>query len=131
MIDRFIPRRRTLAVGLAVLALAGASCRRNAWETAADLTGGDPHRGRVLIREYGCSTCHTIPGVRGADAVVGPSLDRIAVRTYLAGELTNNPENLIRWIRAPQSVRAGTAMPNTGVGERDGRDIAAYLYTLR
>jgi len=28
-------------------------------------------------------------------------------------------------------IEPQTAMPETGVTERDGRDIAAYLYTLR
>ena len=133
MTGRFFlrPLRRTPAVLALVLACATSGCDREAQETAAALTGGDPHRGRLLIREYGCHTCHTVPGVRGAGAVVGPSLERVAVRNYLAGELTNTPENMVRWIRSPQSVRAGTAMPDTGVGEPDARDIAAYLYTLR
>ena len=38
---------------------------------------------------------------------------------------------MIRWIRQPHSVDPQTAMPETGVTEKDGRDIAAYLYTLR
>lgn len=126
-------RLRTCALAaLAVCAAAGlAGCLPDSRAVAVSMTGGDPDRGRTLIRQYGCHTCHTIPGVRGADAVVGPPLDRIGVRTYLGGSLANSPENLIRWIRAPQSIRPGTAMPDTGVGERDGRDIAAYLYTLR
>jgi hypothetical protein len=28
-------------------------------------------------------------------------------------------------------IEPQTTMPETGVTERDGRDIAAYLYTLR
>ena len=66
-----------------------------------------------------------------ADATVGPPLIQIGRRTYLAGRLENTPENLIHWIRQPRSVDEKTAMPDTGVTERDGRDIAAYLYTLR
>ena len=41
------------------------------------------------------------------------------------------PANLIRCIREPQDVLPGTAMPVLGVTEQDGKDIAAYLYTLR
>jgi cytochrome c len=37
----------------------------------------------------------------------------------------------MRWIREPQSISPGTAMPSLGVTEQDGRDIAAYLYTLK
>lgn len=93
--------------------------------------GGSPERGEAAIQKYGCYTCHTIPGIRGADAVVGPSLDRVAVRTYVAGHLPNTPENLISWIRDPQAHRQPTAMPDMDVTEQDARDIAAYLYTLK
>lgn len=100
-------------------------------QLARRLTGGEPARGAQQIRNYGCDSCHTIPGVMTADATVGPPLTQIARRTYLAGRLENTPENMIRWIREPLSVDEKTAMPNTGVTERDARDIAAYLYTLR
>lgn len=95
------------------------------------MTGGNPDQGAVLIRKYGCSACHTIPGIEGARATIGPPLDRIAQRTYLAGQLPNNPENLIRWITDPQSIERGTAMPDVGVSDREARHIAAYLYTLQ
>lgn len=49
----------------------------------------------------------------------------------VAGMLRNSPANLIRWIRDPQGVVPGNAMPDMGVTEADARDIAAYLYTLR
>ncbi|MEA2560652.1 MAG: hypothetical protein QOH06_2156 [Acidobacteriota bacterium] len=110
------------------LLLAGCSSKE---EKAARLTGGDPGRGQVAIRQYGCSTCHTIPGVEGATGLVGPPLDRIGSRVYLAGRLENTPGNMMRWIRDPQGIEPGTAMPNLHVTEQDGRDIAAYLYTLQ
>lgn len=100
-------------------------------EKAARMTGGDPQRGKAAIRQYGCQTCHTIPGIEGAAGLVGPPLDRIGSRVHLAGRLPNNPENLMRWIRDPQGIEPGTAMPDLHVTEQDGRDIAAYLYTLQ
>jgi len=103
----------------------------NAEEQAARMTGGDPGRGKVVILKYGCHTCHSIPGVPGATGLVGPPLDRIGSRVYLAGQLSNTPENIMRWIRDPQAIAPGTAMPELGVTEQDGRDIAAYLYTLK
>jgi cytochrome c oxidase assembly factor CtaG/cytochrome c2 len=93
--------------------------------------GGEPDRGKTAIRQYGCGTCHTIPGVPGATATVGPPLDKMAMRGYLAGRLPNTPRNLMMWIRRPRSVDPKTAMPDMGVTERDGRDIAAYLLTLK
>ena len=122
--------RRLGLVLLLILGLVPFGCN-SAEETARRLTGGEPERGRALIRGYGCQTCHTIPGVPGADGMVGPPLDRIASRTYLAGRLPNTPQNLMRWIRDPQGISPGTAMPNLHVSEKDGRDIAAYLYTLK
>jgi putative membrane protein len=127
--ERHMPSLGTTLVLLAGLAATLSACN-DARATAITLTGGDPARGRDVVRVYGCHTCHTIPGVPGADATVGPSLAQLAGRGYVAGR-TNAPDQLIAWIRHPQRVRAGTPMPDTGVTERDARDIAAYLYTLR
>lgn len=93
--------------------------------------GGDARTGRETIRKYGCNACHTISGVPGARGLVGPPLDGVADRQYLAGELQNKPENMMRWIQHPHSVEPHTVMPEMNVSEQDSRDIAAYLYTLR
>jgi len=108
-----------------------AACDRSADTVARQLTGGDPEEGKLAIVKYGCDTCHSIPGVLTATATVGPPLSQIALRSYLAGRIENTPENMIEWIRQPHSVDPQTAMPETGVTELDGRDIAAYLYTLK
>ena len=120
---------RTAAILL--LAAFSLACGREEHAIAAQLTGGDPDRGKKAIRQYGCYTCHTIPGIANANAVVGPPLDRMGVRVYIAGRLPNTPENMIRWIIDPRGVEAHTAMPDTGVTPADARDITAYLYTLR
>ena len=95
------------------------------------LTSGDPQRGRVLARTFGCAGCHTIPGVIGADGQVGPPLAGIANRMYIGGVVTNTPEDMVRWIMNPKAIDSKTAMPAVGVNELQARDIAAYLYTLR
>ena len=95
------------------------------------MTGGDPARGKTAINRYGCVACHQIPGVSGAQGLVGPPLDGVARRSYIGGVLSNTPENMIRWIQNPQAVDQKTAMPNLGVTEAEARDVAAYLYTLR
>jgi cytochrome c len=114
-----------------MLAIMTVSCDRSADRVARELTGGEPGKGKVAIVKYGCDTCHNIPGVLTATATVGPPLSQIALRSYLAGRIDNTPENMIKWIRDPRSVDPETAMPETGVTVADGRDIAAYLYTLR
>ena len=123
-------RARVVALLLGV-GLTACSSQRAVRDEARQLTGGEPDRGLAAIGRYGCAACHTIPGVRGASATVGPPLGGIASRTYLAGQLANSPDNMRRWIQQPQQVERGTAMPNMGVTDDDARDITAYLYTLR
>ncbi len=87
--------------------------------------------GRLLLRQFGCGSCHEIPGVAAADGKVGPPLTAIASRAYLGGTLPNTPENMARFIRRPQEVDPRTAMPDLGVTEAHARDMVAYLYTLK
>lgn len=94
------------------------------------IPGADAQHGAQLIGHYGCGGCHTIPGIGDANGLVGPPLTKWSQRMFIAGLLQNTPDNLIRWIRYPQSVVPGVDMPNMGVTQADARDIAAYLYTL-
>ena len=96
---------------------------------AALETGGDPERGEAMFIQYGCGSCHALKNVRNATGAVGPPLDGIALRVIIGGHLANNPTNMERWIRDPQHVSPGTAMPDLRVGESDARDITAFLYT--
>jgi putative membrane protein len=104
---------------------------RDVARAASEMTGGDPGRGRTLIRQTGCSSCHTIPGIPGADGLVGPPLNRIGARVYIGGTLPNTAENMIQWLKDPRHVDEHTAMPPTIQDDAQARDIAAYLYTLR
>lgn len=117
-----------LMLGAAVAAVAVACTSPSA--PPPEMRDGDPERGARLIQEYGCAACHTVPGVRGADGKVGPPLTEFGTRSFIAGNLRNNGENLQRWIRDPQEVEPGTAMPDLGVKPLDAKDIAAYLFTL-
>ena len=120
--------RSALLVAAVVLQWA---CSSGAASDARELTGGDPERGSEAIARYGCGGCHEIPGVRNASATVGPPLAGIARRTYLAGQVSNTPADMMRWIQHPQQIERGTAMPEMNVTAEDARDITAYLYTLR
>ena len=88
---------------------------------------GDSHRGAAAIEGYGCTGCHTIPGIRTATGRVGPNLADLRDRTFLAGMLPNTPDNLVMWIQNPQEIAPGTAMPSLGVTDSEARDIAAFL----
>jgi cytochrome c1 len=132
---RPLARLSKLVAACALVALfvfAQSSCGQQELKRAAwSATGGDPDRGAAAISRYGCATCHTVPGIRGADALVGPSLEHVGSRSYVGGVLPNTPDNVIRWIQNPPRVDPLTAMPNLGVTESDARDIAGYLYTLK
>lgn len=91
---------------------------------------GEPQRGGVAIRRYGCGACHFIPGIPNANGWVGPRLDEFKRRSYVAGVRPNTPGNLVEWIRHPRKFDPQTAMPELGVTEADARDIAAYLFSL-
>jgi len=106
-----------------VLVIAGCTPERE------PVTGGDPRKGKELITQFGCGSCHTIPGVRGATASVGPPLESFKKRVYIAGRLNNTAEELVKWIVDPRSIDPKTAMPAVGVDETQARDIAAYLYS--
>ena len=125
-------RALLLAGATGAAGLFGAACRdASGNEGAFVVPGGDADRGKTAIAMYGCGSCHTIPGIRTAKGTVGPPLFFWSKRTYIAGQVPNKPDFLIRWIEAPQTIEPGTAMPNLGVSEGTARDIAAYLYTLR
>ena len=122
---------------LLLLALGGGtaffcwSTTKSGKESAAAMTGGDPDRGKSAVQKYGCGACHTIPGIPGAYATVGPPLTQMGSRNYIAGVMKNTPENLIQWIQNPPAVDPKTAMPHLGISESDARDVAAFIYTLK
>ncbi|MDP9019642.1 MAG: c-type cytochrome [Actinomycetota bacterium] len=117
-----------LAAVVATLALA--ACQEDEPSARSTVATGNPELGRELLESYGCGSCHTIPGVKGADALVGPPLTSFAHRSYVAGQLANTPDNLARWIQDPQRVEPGTAMPDLGVNAEEARNMAAYLLGL-
>lgn len=121
----------SLLCSAVALFIVSSSCKSDYEATVVSITGGDPQRGRRLIQTYGCGTCHTIPGVSGANGLVGPPLEGVGRRMYLAGRIQNSPQNMIHWIRFPRAVDPQTVMPQMNVTEQDGRDITAYLYLQR
>jgi len=124
-----VTARLLIAVATLAAAVACTACAPHD-TMAQQIAGGDVARGRVAIRQYGCQTCHVIPGVTGADALTGPPLNGIGGRVYLGGVVTNTPDNMAAFLRDPKAFEPLTAMPALGLSEQDARDITAYLYTL-
>ncbi len=93
-------------------------------------SSGSIERGRELLVQYRCGSCHAIPGVPGARGQVAPPLTAWRHRSYIAGRLPNRPELLARWIAAPQSLVPDTMMPRMGATPEQARAMADYLFSL-
>ncbi|RFB85851.1 cytochrome C [Rhizobium leguminosarum bv. trifolii] len=117
------------AIGLTAVALTNDYRERSERQASAvAMTRGDPARAPMIFRRYGCTGCHTIPGIEGADGKVGGDLSGLRERVYIAGVLNNSADNLVGWIVTPQTYSPKTAMPATGLSDKEARDLAAYLY---
>lgn len=66
-----------------------------------------------------CQACHAVGGTGGA---VGPALDGVATR-YTA-------EALDLWLKDPQAVKPGTAMPNLGLPDETRAELVTWLMKL-
>ncbi len=119
----------TTIARVAVLAALGAAAAGCATSTSPPaVPGGDARRGAASIERYGCGSCHTISGIRGADGRIGPPLEHFRGRRFIAGEIPNTVDNAISWIVHPKRIEPGTIMPDLGVTPSQARDIVAYLY---
>lgn len=123
-----LTRRSLRLICLSIVGLASAAA---AQENFRPLALGSPTRGAELIAAKGCGSCHMIPGIGGADGLVGPPLIKMGRRIFIAGLLRNTPQNLAAWVYDPQRFVPGNAMPATGLSQSDAIDVAAYLETLR
>lgn len=117
---------RLFLIGLLLFA---AACKKEVSTTTP--VSGDPARGKQIVMQYGCTSCHIIPGVDGPRGEVGPSLEHVAIRQVLGGSLPNNPQNMTQYLQNPQMANPQNVMPNLGIKPEEARDIAAFLYTLR
>jgi cytochrome c oxidase subunit II len=91
----------------------------------------------VFTGKGGCLACHTVVGVEGAVARVGPNLTHLKSRDRFGGYVFDNtPENLRRWVDNPSAMKPmrpkdGTGMPDQGLSETELDQVVAYLETLK
>jgi mono/diheme cytochrome c family protein len=100
---------------------AGASCESRA-SVPPRTEGAD-----VMLRQYGCHSCHRIEGVVGPAVETGPPLFDWPRRAYIAGVLPNTEDNLTRWIMDSPSVSPQTLMPDLAVPPEHARAMAQFL----
>lgn len=124
-------RRLRAVVAATVVVLAGnAGCGNGEQTPPAASPELSPELGKRIADRAGCGSCHRIPGILSAQGEVGPPLDGIANRAYLAGVVPNTFDNMVLWLARPETAVPGTAMPNVGLSEAEAENVAAYLYTL-
>lgn len=116
-----------LTLPLAPVLLGG--CREH--ERPPQEIRGDMTLGKTAIARYGCGSCHFIPGVPGAEGRAAQPLLGFAGRADIAGSAPNTYDNLVTWVQRPQDIAPRARMPSLNVSEKDARDIAAYLLSLK
>jgi cytochrome c1 len=108
-----------------------AACEQAELPAQQRVIGGDEKAGRDVIVAVACGICHVIPGIPGANGIVGPSLDGFASRQLIGGVVPNQPGVLVQWVKDAPSIAPSTGMPELPLTEAQARDVAAYLFTLR
>lgn len=100
-------------------------------QPAAEPTTQLAQQGKELLLTSACIACHRIDGT-SAQGAVGPDLSHVGSRIKIAaGILDNTPENMARWLRAPEAVKPGVLMPNQNLTEEQIEQLVAYLASLR
>ncbi len=99
------------------------------------LMGGNLAKGRALMEQKGCPSCHVMTGVPAfaTQADVKSADERTRRGVLLAPDLRFARERMpresaIAWIRDPSSIKKSTLMPQTSLSAEEARDIAAYVF---
>lgn len=108
-----------------------AACNREQKAQVREEPAGDAARGKQIVQQYGCTSCHDIPNVTGPKGMVGPPLEHVGSRQIIAGKIPNTPANMMAYLQNPQASDPANVMPNLGLTVDQSRDIAAFLYTLK
>jgi cytochrome c oxidase subunit 2 len=96
-------------------------------------TPGAPQRlaGQQVFASHPCASCHTIAGTDFGGRM-GPDLTHFGSRaTIAAGLLHNSPRNLAAWLRDPQALKPGVAMPKVDLSAAQRSQLVAYLEGLK
>jgi cytochrome c2 len=148
-IERFLQEphdlRPRLLASMPRLKISGAEARDLAtWLTSLDggpsaappvsLEGADLARGRKLIEDKGCGSCHAFSGVPALAGGTAPKLGEKELRTAvaLAPDLRfardrYRAAELWRWMADPKAVKPDTTMPLTPSTPDELKHMTAYI----
>lgn len=106
-------------------------------EPAPHEPAGDPTRGRELLGEHGCTTCHAftgIPPITARPLAHPPDPATMLRATQQAPDLRFTrdrlrPAALHTWLADPAALKPGTLMPDPDLRQDEIRDLATYLLT--
>jgi cytochrome c2 len=91
-------------------------------------TGGNKERGKQLVKEVGCMSCHGVEDFplesKKIDAYKGPYLTGI-------GSKVKSPSWMLSWLKKPSHYQPGTIMPSFRLSDREASDITAYLMSQK
>jgi cytochrome c oxidase subunit II len=87
--------------------------------------------GFATFQTYGCAACHRIAGTL-AQGRTGPDLTHVGRRvTLAAGILPNTPGAMAAFLRAPDSLKPGSRMPDLDLEPARVDELVAFLQGLR
>jgi len=98
--------------------------------TSTQQSAGEALFGQVAMQQYNCSSCHVIDGIASATYHVGPPLNNMVNRRFIAGTLPTTRENLIQWIMNPPHFKPQSLMPNLHVKRHHAEVMVDYLYQI-
>ncbi len=85
---------------------------------SASTSSGDGSKGKAVY-DANCAACHG----KNAEGLVGPDLRKIGSK-YDKAYLT-------KWIKDPESVKAGTSMPKVPLNDKELEEVVEFLLTLK
>lgn len=106
---------------------------RDAEPQGAPAAEGDVAKGRELVKEKSCGSCHAFTGANDFSATFTPGDERQKRAIRLAPDLRFTRERFVRsqvvqWLVDPLVIKRDSLMPNHGLSKTQAADVAAYLY---
>ena len=89
--------------------------------------GGDPEKGKELIKTVGCMGCHGVEGLKEESEKVGAYAG-----PYLTGTGSKvDADWLVSWLKKPSHYQENTIMPSFRLNDKEAGHITAYLMSLK